>query len=181
MTLKDELRGHTYSNVNKIPREYQELIDEYCLAIKKHFDKALVSICAFGSVARGEASPQSDIDVLVVAEGLPECIIARAEETAHIHRLIKQTPAYHSLRALGRSGLVSSIFLTKSEVKSHPPILLDMLDDGIILYDRDSFLWDILNEIKDKLKELGAKKVVTKKGHYWVLKPDIKPGEVVRI
>jgi hypothetical protein len=30
-------------------------------------------------------------------------------------------------------------------------------------------------------QRLKAKKVVTGKGYYWVLKPDIKPGEIVRI
>lgn len=181
MSLRESLKERACSNVNRIPREYRGLIEEYCSAIKKHFEGRLVSICVFGSVARGEPTPQSDIDVLVVAEGLPECFIARAEETAHIRGRIKQTPAYRSLRALGRSGLISSVFLTKLEVKSHPPILLDMLDDGIIIYDRGSFLKDVLNEIKDRLRELGAKKVVSKRGHYWVLKPDVKPGEVVKI
>ena len=76
---------------------------------------------------------------------------------------------------------MSEIFLSRDEVKSHPPILLDLTDDGLIVYDKDDFLKSVLDEIGRRLRELGAQKVKAKKGYYWILKPDAKPSEVVEI
>ena len=39
--------------------------------IKNHFGSELVSIVLFGSQARGTADEHSDIDLLVIAEGVP--------------------------------------------------------------------------------------------------------------
>jgi hypothetical protein len=68
------------------------------------------------------------------------------------------------------------------EIENHPPILLDIIDDGIILYDIEAFLENELKLLREKLSVLGAKKVyVSEDKWYWVLKPDIKFGERVRI
>ena len=162
-------------------KEYVRLIEEYCSLMKNHFLDRLISICLFGSVARGEAKPDSDIDILVVADDLPIDIGLRIKETNYVHENLKKSEAYISLRKSGVSGLVSDIFFTPEEIERHPPILLDMVEDGIIWYDKENFLRKVLLSIKGNLKKLGAKKVTTEKGYYWVLKPDIKPGEIVRI
>lgn len=119
-------------------KEYVRLIEEYCTAIKNHFSNRLISLFLFGSVARGEAKPESDIDIMVVADALPEDIGMRIKETNYIHESLKKSNAYISLRISGISGLISDIFITPEEIKRHPPILLDIIDDGIILYDNSS-------------------------------------------
>lgn len=77
--------------------------------------------------------------------------------------------------------MISDIFLTSAEASSHPPILLDIADHGEVLYDREGFLEGELRKIRKRLRELGAQKVTTKQGYYWILKPDAKPTEVVEI
>ena len=54
-----------------LQEEYRTLANEYVRATSEFFGDRLVSICFFGSVARGEAKADSDIDVLVVATELP--------------------------------------------------------------------------------------------------------------
>jgi hypothetical protein len=161
--------------------EYRELADEYSRAVKEFFGDRLVSICFFGSVARGDATSESDIDVLVVADKLPSDVGFRIRETRPIHERVRRTEAYRKIRSQGRSGFVSDLFFSPDEVKTHPPILLDLTDDGLTVYDKDNFLKSVLDEIKRKLKELGSKKVKAKKGYYWILKPDAKPTEVIEI
>jgi hypothetical protein len=39
----------------------------------------------------------------------------------------------------------------------------------------------VREDIRKKLKQLGARKVAAKKGYYWVLKPGAKPTEVVEV
>ncbi|MFZ2071241.1 MAG: nucleotidyltransferase domain-containing protein [Halobacteriota archaeon] len=160
---------------------YDKLVEEYCSAINNHFGNWLNSICLFGSVARGEAKPNSDIDILVVAEGLPKDIGMRMKETNYIHRNLKKGEAYISLRKSGVSGFISDIFFTPEEMERHPPILLDIVDEGVILYDRNSFLSNALKRLKERLESQQARKVKTKKGHFWILKPEVKLGEIVEI
>lgn len=157
------------------------IIKEYCSVIKNHFGKRLVSICLFGSVARGEAKPDSDIDILVVAEDLPEDIGMRIKETNYIHEYLKKSEAYNLLRKSNIGGLISDIFFTPEEIKRHPPILLDIIDDGIILYDKNSFLSNELKILKDRLNTQKARKITTEKGHFWILKQDVRFGEVVEL
>jgi len=165
-----------------IPREYENLLETYTALLKQHFGGKLYSICLFGSVARGCASCESDIDVLVVAEGLPDDVGMRLNETNYIHQNLKGTAAYRSLRAHGKGSLISDLLFTPDEIKRHPPILLDIVEDGILLYDKDDYLRNVLRAIQETLTKLGSRRVVTERGsYYWVLKPDIKPGEIVRI
>jgi predicted nucleotidyltransferase len=161
--------------------EYQELADEYTRAIRDFFGNRLVSVAFFGSVARGTADPESDVDVLVIAEDLPKDVGLRFRETMPVHEKIRKSKAYSVLRLKGRSGFVSDLFLTPDETMAHPPILLDACDDAFLAYDKNEFLKGVLRDISMRLKELNAKKVKASKGYYWVLKPDAKPSEVVEI
>jgi len=165
----------------RIPLEYRDLLKEYCLGMRRHFGCNLVSISVFGSLARGKATPSSDIDVIVVAENLQQDIGVRTQSTNYIHEFLKRTDASVALRKLGRSTLISDIFLTPQEVEKHPPILIDMVEDAIILYDRMDYLRKALRKLGEKLKEMGARKVITERGYYWILKPGAKPSEVVEI
>jgi predicted nucleotidyltransferase len=159
--------------------EYRELADEYTRAVEAFFGDQLVSVAFFGSVARGEATLESDLDVLVVALNLTRDIGLRFRETMSVHDRVKRGEAYRRLRGQGRSAFVSDLFLSPEEVRGHPPILLDLTDDAHIAYDKNNFLESVLKDIRRRLKELKAKKVKTSKGYYWVLKPDAKTTEVV--
>lgn len=145
------------------------------------FGSRVISICVFGSVARGEARPNSDIDVLTIMEGLSECVGGRVRETGAVHEALKLTKAYRRLRSQGRCPLISDVLLTPKEVEKHPPILLDIADEGTIIHDPDGFLKRVLASVRARLKALGARKVRTTRGHYWVLKPDTIPGEMVEV
>ncbi len=161
--------------------EYRELAEEYREAVRLHFGDRLVSVCFFGSAARCQASPESDLDALVIANALSRDVGYRFRETNPIHLTIRETDAYRQLRLKGWSACISDVFLTPEEAKSHPPILLDVADHGFVVYDSKGFLNGVLEEIRQRLRELGAKKVITKKGYYWILKPGAGPGEVIEV
>lgn len=147
-------------------KEYIKIIEEYCSGIKNHFRGRLIPICLFGSVARGEAKPYSDIDILIVVESLSKDIGMRIKETNHIHEGLKKSEAYLTLRRSNLSGLISDIFFTPEEVERHPPILLDIIDDGIMFYDRNSFLSNELKIMNERLEAYKAQKVKTEKGYF---------------
>lgn len=165
----------------KLRGDHLLLLEGYISLLKELLGDRLRSVCLFGSVARGQDRSGSDIDILVVADGLPEDVGLRHRETNDARMRIRGTEAYRRLKTIGSAYLISEVYLTPEEVERHPPILLDISEDGILLYDKDGFLSMVLAEFRRRLKELGAKKVSGSKGTYWVLKSDVKLGEEVRV
>ncbi len=160
---------------------YMELVEEYASMLKDSLGDKLRSVCLFGSIARGDLERGSDVDLLVVAEGLPEDVGLRHSMFRDLRARIASTEAARRIRGLGYSAATSEIYLTPEEAERHPPIMLDIVEDGIIVYDKDGFLRKVLEGIGARLRELGARRIKTGKGWYWVLKPDAKLGEEIRI
>ncbi|MEM4555087.1 MAG: hypothetical protein QXT25_04540, partial [Candidatus Anstonellaceae archaeon] len=76
---------------------------------------------------------------------------------------------------------LSELAFTEEEARQLRWIYLDMVEDAVILFDRDGFLEGMLNLLRKRLQELGAQRRNLGKVRYWVLKPDLKPGEVVEL
>lgn len=161
--------------------EYRKLAEEYLRLVKEFFGDRLVSVCFYGSVAKGTATPESDVDVLVVAQALYADLGSRIHDTTPIHEALRRSEEYRKLRMQGISAFVSDLYLSPEEARAHPPILLDLTKDASIAYDKDGFFECVLEEMRRRLIELGAKRVNTGKGHYWILKPDANPNEVVEV
>ena len=51
--------------------EYAALLEELIRLLREEFDDRLRSVLLFGSVARGTARPDSDVDVCLVINDLP--------------------------------------------------------------------------------------------------------------
>lgn len=161
--------------------DVRDLINLYVEVLRERYHDRLVSVALFGSIVRGEAVRESDIDILVVVEGLPPDVGARFRELTEPKFGLRKTRVYQKLYREGKPTSISEVILTPEEVAKHPPILLDIVVDGIILYQRDGFLEEELERIKKRLSELGSRRVRGKHGWYWVLKPDAKFGEAIEI
>ncbi len=71
--------------------------------------------------------------------------------------------------------------LIEEEFKAHPPLLLDLVTDARVLYDTSVFARE-MQRLRKQLEEYGAKKVYARDGSwFWVLKPDLRLGEVVEL
>ena len=55
----------------------EELTRKLAEALQTRFGKRLVSVILYGSYARGQSGPDSDVDLLIVAEGLPASSLER--------------------------------------------------------------------------------------------------------
>lgn len=121
----------------------------------------------------------SDIDLLIVARRLPKGRLNRVEEfekvETKVEKYIKEAQKY------GVYTRLSPVFKTRDEVLMGSPLFLDMVEDAIILYDRESFFSSHLDKLRERLKELGSKRVKQGTRWYWILKPDYRPGEVFEI
>lgn len=183
--MPEGVDGAAGANAERAPeavkRLYMELVEEYASMLRDSLGDGLRSVCLFGSIARGDFERGSDVDLLVVAEGLPEDVGSRHSMFGDLRARIASTEAARGIRELGYSAATSEVYLTPEEAERHPPIMLDIVEDGIIVYDRDGFLRRVLERIGARLRELGARRIRTGKGWYWVLKPDAKLGEEIRI
>ena len=158
---------------------YKNFIQSLCKQLKASFGEDVIySIALFGSVARGEARPDSDIDLLIVHKDVDfnptkrfVVVAFEVEEEMEYKRLVEQ----------GLSPRPSCVFLTERELWDRPHILLDILVEGIVLFDT-GILRIRFEALQKRLKELGSKRVTLADGTwYWDLKPDWQPGEVITL
>ncbi len=67
-------------------RKYRERPEELAKSVKKAAERVLgrVRVYLFGSVVEGEATPSSDVDVMVVSEAVPSSVGERSKVIAKI-------------------------------------------------------------------------------------------------
>ncbi|MCP9456790.1 MAG: hypothetical protein NNA18_11870 [Nitrospira sp.] len=75
----------------------------------------------------------------------------------------------------------SPILKTPDEVVAGSSLFLDMVEDARILYDRDGFFAQWLARLRERLAQLGAKRLWQGNTWYGDLKPDFRPGEVFEL
>ncbi|MEM2028135.1 MAG: nucleotidyltransferase domain-containing protein [Candidatus Bathyarchaeia archaeon] len=171
--------GYRDLSLEKIKEPYRSLIEKLLNSLFAKLGDKLVSVIVYGSVARGSTRKDSDIDILIVAETLPKSRMMRQKLFLLIEEPLE--PLIDDLWDKGFHVDFSPIILSLEEASRIRPIYLDMVEDSIILYDRNGFFKNIMDRLRKRLEELGAKRVWVGDKWYWVLKPDIRFGEVVEI
>lgn len=108
------------------PADYSALVR----ALTTSFGERLKLIVLFGSQSRGEAQPDSDHDIFVVIEGLPQDPLARQRAV--------MTPLLPVLLRLPER--LSLIAKTPEELQGElTPLTVDVCVDGISLYGQEYF------------------------------------------
>ncbi|MEX0568609.1 MAG: nucleotidyltransferase domain-containing protein [Candidatus Njordarchaeota archaeon] len=165
------------SELNKVPEHLRPIIGKLVKRLEDFFCERLFSVVIFGSIARGDWRSDSDIDILIVADGLPKSRLERQK----IFILIEED-LRNDLEGLWDEGYYhdfSPILKTPEEAQKISPLYLDLVEDAIILYDKNDFFKNILLRLKKRLENLGAKRIFIGKKWIWDLKPDYKLGEVI--
>jgi predicted nucleotidyltransferase len=157
----------------------RDLAGRYAELLRSHLGARLVSVVLFGSVARREAGSTSDIDLLIVAEGLPHGQFARKRELAAAD--IDFEDELEGAAAAGIDTRLARIVRTPQEAARSIPLYLDLTEDAVLLYDRDGFFAGVLDRLRATLRRLGARRIREGTTWYWDLKPDFEPGDVVEI
>lgn len=157
----------------------QHLLADVVAATRSHYGNRLVSLVVFGSVGRGTARPDSDLDLLIVADDLPAGRMARVREFAAVEATLQERQA--NGRRLGFPIDCSPVFKTRDEVLSGSPLFFDMVDDARILFDRDGFFAAALGRLRTRLTQLGARRIWRGNAWFWDLKPNYRSGEVFEL
>jgi predicted nucleotidyltransferase len=110
-------------STNQIPPAIQETLQHASDALRRMYGPRLKRVILFGSYARGDARPDSDIDVLVVLEG-PVDIMTEARRTSG---LVMRTAA-------DRDAALSFVHLSDEEFADlRRPLVRSIRDEGIEL------------------------------------------------
>lgn len=148
---------------------------DYAEALKVLLGERLISVVLFGSVARGEAGPYSDIDLLIVVDGLPKGRFARKALLSALDPMVEERLA--ALEAQGCFPRLTRLIKTGAEAGRVVPLYLDMTEDAKLLYDRDAFFSSVLDRLRHRLQQLGAVRKYKGQVRYWDLKPDLVAGD----
>lgn len=150
--------------------ELEEPLRRFRQALEARFGDALVVLAVFGSQAQGQERPESDLDLLLIIEGLPRRRLDRWPLISSIAHGVSDTFAER----------ISAILLSPGEARTVKPYYLGFLDGHRLLVDRGGFFRAILDRLERRLEELGARRLTDEQGNpYWDLKSDYVLGEDV--
>lgn len=159
--------------------QFEGLVRSLLEACREVYGDSLVSVAVFGSVARGTATPESDLDLLVVARDLPR---GRMNRIAAFERVESAAEGeIDRLRTQGWNTEISPVIKTPEGVRRGSPLFLDMTLEVQILHDRDGFLAGYLDGLRGRMERLGSRRVKAGGGYYWELKPDFQWGETIEL
>jgi uncharacterized protein len=133
----------------------QNLLDQALPALRVALGANLIAVVLYGSRAKGEAHDQSDWDLLIIADNLPEKSLAR-------HFFLKR-----ALPANCR-GAVSLLGKTPAEIEARvSPLYLDIALDGLILYDPNGYGASKLAKLKNLIDKSGLYRLRCPEGDVW--------------
>jgi len=125
-----------------------DLIDELCAHYRATLGEGFIALAMFGSRARGDARPDSDLDLLLIAEGLPGDPFERAGAVRG-PALGPDEPSV-SVRALSPQEYERDI----------APIDLDIALDAKVLCDPDGYLVRRLELIRQRIEQAGLSRAL---------------------
>jgi len=157
---------------------YVPLILLWCRKLFSYYGKRIGTVVLYGSVARGSASLSSDIDFMLVVDGLEHSYGKRIEEIVSLELGAGLVGEREYLRRRGYGGHLSNVVYTPEESRTFRLLYLDIIHEGRVLFDRRGEFAKTAARMRARLGATGAKRVVVDGGGwYWDLKPDIQFGE----
>jgi predicted nucleotidyltransferase len=162
-----------------LKEKFESLLGAVLDAVRDYYGERLVTLAVFGSVGRGTQRADSDVDLLLICDPLPAGRMRRIAEFGKVEERLE--PLLASLEKEGIATSLSVILKTPAEVNRGGLFYLDFIEDARLLYDRDGFFRQFLDQLNDRLRKLGARRIWRGNAWYWDLKPDFKFGDVFEI
>ncbi|RLF18666.1 MAG: nucleotidyltransferase domain-containing protein [Thermoprotei archaeon] len=154
--------------LQNVPSPYRRLIERFVELLLSRFKDRIVSIALFGSIARGDFKKTSDVDILIIMKDLPKSRMKRYELIAEVLDELETIRDY--LLDVGIYTGISPVILDVNEAKYFRPLYLDLVEDGIILYDKDDFLYRLLSRMQEYIARFEGKRIWMGRRWMWFFK-----------
>lgn len=159
--------------------EYKELLGDFINIVKNTLGDQVISIILYGSVARGTAKTDSDVDLLLILKEAAPQYWKRLQPFFSILKEMKKQQSWEKLENQGITPSLNLLLLSLEEAKENRYLYMDMIEEAVILVDTDGFFQGRLESFRQRLEHLGARKVKREGDWFWELKPDLKPEEKI--
>ena len=182
MRLEERLAPSPEIDVERVPHAaYRKVLRRFCELLLRRYGERLKGVLLFGSVARGDWDESSDMDLLIVLDGLDGGRRGELREVLKLESELRGTREHAEAMAKGFLPSIEVYPLAADDAKHFRRLYLDALTEGIVLFERDGFLHRLIEAFKRRLKELGSRRIdLPGAGHYWEL-ADVKPGETIEL
>jgi uncharacterized protein len=137
----------------------EEVLRAWVRALEARLGAGLLAVALFGSRARGDASPESDWDLLVIAR-CSSCPSAAPDEFARAREL--------RLACVEHIGKTPSLLVLSEQrfESSFPAIYLDIAEDARVLAG-EGYLAPKLERIRQIVRAAGLSRVRSASGFAW--------------
>jgi len=166
------------SNLDKIAQgRYAGLIGLFSVEVLEAFPETK-SIVVYGSVSRGVAEADSDVDIMILLPDSDESVGERIRKFSWLEDSGKTGKELDRLDSRGTYTHMSILPLSISEAEQMPPILLDIVEDGIPIVDDDAFL-KLRDKLRSRFLTQGIRReYLSPNEWYWVLSPELTAQDV---
>ena len=114
----------------ELQAEYKNVLEDFKKRLLKELGGRIDSIILYGSVARGEATEDSDIDILVIGRDKNDW--KKVSEVAY------EIDFENEFRTF-----ITTIFLTRDEfkrgIKAGSPFIYNVIKEGVVIYDNGTY------------------------------------------
>lgn len=171
--LLEEPADYSVKNIGRVPHPtFGPVLERYCGILREHFGSGLLGVVLFGSVARGDWTEDSDIDLLVVVEGWGGRSWDRSKELLTLRNELRRTEEYQDSIESGYVPTIQHYPLSAEEASQRHRIYPDLVLDGIVIYEKDGAMTQLLRKLRDRLDDMGARRITTASGEYhWEMRP----------
>lgn len=149
-----------------------EQAETFTKVLSESYPKQLISVVLFGSVVRGEAKEDSDIDLLVVMKDLPP--------GRYVRKGVLE-PVFEKISSEGCDAAFNCHLKTPDEAKKITVLYYDFPEEARLLYDQDRFFQKIIEETARHIKKTGAVRKRWGKYRYWDLRPGARADDIFEI
>ncbi|MBU0469865.1 MAG: nucleotidyltransferase domain-containing protein [Nanoarchaeota archaeon] len=121
-------------NVHKYPTEDMKIANGFAQSLNNELGDFLMSVIIFGSAVRRQASPESDIDVLVITD---DTRFQLSEALIEAYRIIVEKVVVRTSPKLHITSMTFTSFWEYA--KAGDPVVVNILRDGVALMDTGFF------------------------------------------
>lgn len=176
-------RKPRFTNLDRIPHKVlAPVVGRYCELLYDSYGERLEGIMIFGSVARGEWNENSDLDILLVVRGWEGMKVwERVSELGAVKGKLAATPEFREASREGFWPVIQHLPLSVEELKRFRTIYLDVVFDGLLLFDRDGLMKSFIDSNREWAERANTRRVTLPNGRsYWMMK-EMSAGEIVEL